>query len=59
MTEPRLTEQAEADLGELWADIGAHNPAAADRLSRKSKGVRKSKESGLFDMPNVFVVSQL
>jgi plasmid stabilization system protein ParE len=32
MTEPRLTEQAEADLEELWAYIAANNPDAADRM---------------------------
>ena len=32
MSEPRLTEQAEADLDELWAYIAAGNPAAADRM---------------------------
>jgi toxin ParE1/3/4 len=32
MTEPRLTDQAEADLDELWAYIAASNPAAADRM---------------------------
>jgi plasmid stabilization system protein ParE len=32
MTEPRLTEQAEADLDELWAYIAADNPPAADRM---------------------------
>lgn len=32
MIEPRLTEQAEADLDDLWAYIAANNPAAADRL---------------------------
>jgi len=32
MNEPRLTEQAEADLDELWAYIAAHNPDAADRM---------------------------
>ena len=32
MIEPRLTEQAEADLDELWAYIAANNPDAADRM---------------------------
>lgn len=32
MSEPRLTEQAEADLADLWAYIAANNPDAADRL---------------------------
>lgn len=32
MIEPRLTEQAEADLDELWAYIAARNPDAADRM---------------------------
>jgi toxin ParE1/3/4 len=32
MTEPRLTDQAEADLDDLWAYIAANNPVAADRL---------------------------
>lgn len=32
MIEPRLTEQAEADLDELWAYIAARNPEAADRM---------------------------
>ncbi len=32
MTEPRLTEQAEADLDELWAFISAGSLAAADRM---------------------------
>jgi toxin ParE1/3/4 len=32
MNEPRLTEQAEADLDELWAYIAANNPDAADRM---------------------------
>ncbi len=32
MTEPRLTEQAEADLDELWAYIAVGNPDAADRM---------------------------
>jgi toxin ParE1/3/4 len=32
MSEPRLTEQAEADLDDLWAYIAADNAAAADRL---------------------------
>jgi len=32
MTEPRLSEQAEADLDELWAYIAANNPDAADRM---------------------------
>ncbi len=32
MSEPRLTEQAEADLDELWAYIAANNPDAADRM---------------------------
>lgn len=32
MSEPRLTEQAEADLDELWAYIAANNPEAADRM---------------------------
>lgn len=32
MIEPRLTEQAEADLDDLWAYIAANNPDAADRL---------------------------
>ena len=32
MIEPRLTEQAEADLDDLWAYIAAKNLAAADRL---------------------------
>jgi toxin ParE1/3/4 len=30
--EPRLTEQAEADLDDLWAYIAADNPDAADRM---------------------------
>ena len=32
MSEPKLTEQAEADLDELWAYIAANNPSAADRM---------------------------
>jgi plasmid stabilization system protein ParE len=32
MTEPRLTDQAEADLDDVWAYIAADNPDAADRL---------------------------
>jgi toxin ParE1/3/4 len=32
MSEPRLTLQAEADLEELWDDIAANSPAAADRM---------------------------
>jgi toxin ParE1/3/4 len=32
MSEPRLTEQAEADLDDLWAYIAADNLAAADRM---------------------------
>jgi toxin ParE1/3/4 len=32
MSEPRLTERAEADLDELWAYIAARNPDAADRM---------------------------
>ena len=32
MKEPRLTEQAEADLDELWAYIAANHPDAADRM---------------------------
>jgi len=32
MSEPRLSEQAEADLDELWAYIAANNPDAADRI---------------------------
>ncbi len=32
MNEPRLTEQAEADLDELWEYIAADNPDAADRM---------------------------
>lgn len=32
MKEPRLTEQAEADLDALWAYVAAQNPDAADRL---------------------------
>jgi toxin ParE1/3/4 len=32
MTEPRLSEQAEADLDDLWAYIAANNPDAADRM---------------------------
>ena len=32
MIEPRLTEQAEADLDEVWAYIAANNPDAADRM---------------------------
>ena len=32
MIEPRLTEQAEADLDDLWAYIAANNPDAADRM---------------------------
>ena len=32
MNGPRLTEQAEADLDDLWAYIAANNPDAADRL---------------------------
>lgn len=32
MSEPRLTEQAEADLDELWAYIAARRPDAADRM---------------------------
>jgi toxin ParE1/3/4 len=30
--DPRLTEQAEADLDELWAHIAEANPSAADRM---------------------------
>lgn len=32
MSEPRLTEQAEGDLDELWAYIAENNPDAADRM---------------------------
>lgn len=32
MNEPRLTEQAEADLDALWASIAANSPGAADRM---------------------------
>ena len=32
MTGPRLTEQAEADLDDVWAYIAANNPDAADRI---------------------------
>ena len=32
MIEPRLTEQAEADLDELWDYLAAKNPDAADRM---------------------------
>lgn len=32
MTEPKLTDQAEADLDEVWAYIAADNPDAADRM---------------------------
>ncbi len=32
MSEPRLTEQAEADLDALWAYIAADHPDAADRM---------------------------
>jgi toxin ParE1/3/4 len=32
MSEPRLTEQAEADLDQLWAHIAADNADAADRM---------------------------
>ncbi|GAC1334974.1 MAG: type II toxin-antitoxin system RelE/ParE family toxin [Isosphaeraceae bacterium] len=32
MTKLRLTEQAEADLDEMWAYIAAENPLAADRM---------------------------
>jgi plasmid stabilization system protein ParE len=32
MTEPRLTDQAESDLDDLWAYIAANNPKAADRI---------------------------
>ena len=32
MTEPRLTEQAEADLEELWVYIAARNVDVADRM---------------------------
>jgi toxin ParE1/3/4 len=33
MTEPRLTELAEADLDDLWSYIATGNPAAADRMA--------------------------
>ena len=33
MNEPRLTEQAEADLDELWEYIAADDPDAADRMA--------------------------
>ena len=32
MTEPRLTEQAEADLDDVWSYIAANNLDAADRI---------------------------
>lgn len=32
MTEPRLTDQAEADLDDAWAHLSRTNRAAADRL---------------------------
>jgi toxin ParE1/3/4 len=32
MSEPRLTEQAEADLDEAWAYLATKNRRAADRL---------------------------
>jgi toxin ParE1/3/4 len=32
VTEPRLTEQAEVDLDDLWAFVARDNPDAADRL---------------------------
>jgi hypothetical protein len=32
MKEPRPTEQAEVGLNDLWADIAAKNPGAADRM---------------------------
>jgi toxin ParE1/3/4 len=32
MIEPRLTDQAEADLDEQWAQIAASRPDAADRM---------------------------
>ena len=32
MNAPRLTEQAEADLDELWVYIAANSPDAADRM---------------------------
>jgi plasmid stabilization system protein ParE len=31
MSEPRITEQAEADLDELWDYIAQRNEAVADR----------------------------
>ncbi len=31
MSEPRISEQAEADLDELWAYIALNDPKAADR----------------------------
>ena len=32
MIEPRLTDQAEADLNDVWATIAASRPDAADRM---------------------------
>lgn len=32
MIQPRITEQAEADLGDLWAYIAASSPDAADQM---------------------------
>lgn len=32
MSGPRLTEQAEADLDDLWNDIAKNNLDAADRM---------------------------
>ena len=32
VSEPRLTDQAEADLEKAWEDFAEHNEAAADRL---------------------------
>jgi toxin ParE1/3/4 len=32
MTDPRLSEQAEADLDDLWTYIAANNADAADRM---------------------------
>ena len=32
MNPPKLTEQAEVDLDDLWSRIAADNPAEADRL---------------------------
>lgn len=32
MIQPRITEQAEADLDDLWAYIAASSPDAADRM---------------------------